>query len=154
GPARPGRSCSPVAWMAAIVFASGLDGRHTILYPGMVPHGHYCVPICSGERPLGVLALYVREGHQRSPTEERFLRAVADVLAGIIEHQRNQQRLRDELIQRKEAGRRLAAEHAVGQILALSSSLSDAAQPVLRAICESLDWDVGILWAVDRSATC
>src|SRR5262249_50891077 len=46
----------------------------------------------------------------------------------------------------------LAAEHAVGQILALSSSLSDAALPILRAICESLGWDVGILWAVDRSA--
>src|SRR5262245_17210017 len=86
-----------------IVFASCLDARHTILYPGIVPHGHYCVPIYSGERPLGMLTLYIREGHQRSPTEERFLRAVADVLAGIIEHQRTQQRLRDELIQRKEA---------------------------------------------------
>jgi serine phosphatase RsbU (regulator of sigma subunit) len=144
--------CGRAVVAREIVFARGLDARHTICYPGMVPHGHYCVPICSGARRLGLLALYVREGHQRSPTEERFLRAVADVLAGVIEHQRTQQRLRDELIQRKQAERRLAAEHAVGHILALSSSLSEAAPPVLRAICESLDWDVGILWAVDRSA--
>src|SRR5262249_14052245 len=144
--------CGQAVVAKEIVFASCLDARHTICYPGIVPHGHYCLPISSGERPLGLLTLYVREDHPRSPTEERFLRAVADVLAGIIEHQRTQQRLRNELIQRKEAERRLAAIHAVGQILALSSSLSDAAPPILRAICENLDWDVGILWAVDRSA--
>src|SRR5262249_13382451 len=74
---------------------SGLDARHTILYPGIVPHGHYCVPICSGERPLGLLALYVREGHQQSPTEERFLSAVADVLAGVIERQRAERAVRE-----------------------------------------------------------
>jgi serine phosphatase RsbU (regulator of sigma subunit)/putative methionine-R-sulfoxide reductase with GAF domain len=144
--------CGQAVVTKEIVFASGLDARHTICYPGIVPHGHYCVPIRSGESPLGMLALYVREGHRRSPTEERFLRAVADVLAGIIEHQRTQQRLRDELIQRKEAERRLAAEYAVSQILAVSSSLNDAASAILRAVCESLGWDVGILWAVDRSA--
>src|SRR6516165_452000 len=144
--------CGQAVVAKEIVFASGLDTRHTICYPGIVPHGHYCAPIRSGERPLGVLALYVREGHRRSPTEERFLRAVADVLAGIIEHQRTQQRLRDELIQRKEAERRLAAEYAVSQILAVSSSLNDAASAILRAVCESLGWDVGIVWAVDRGA--
>src|SRR5262245_28161412 len=134
--------CGQAFVAGEIVFASCLDARHTTLYPGIVPHGHYCVPISSRERPLGVLTLYVREGHQRSPTEERFLRAVADVLAGIIEHQRTQEGLREELSQRKQAERRLAAEHAVGHILALASSLSEAAPPVLRAICESLDWDV------------
>jgi serine phosphatase RsbU (regulator of sigma subunit)/putative methionine-R-sulfoxide reductase with GAF domain len=144
--------CGQAVVAREVVFASGLDARHTICYPGMVPHGHYCVPICSGERPLGLLALYVRAGHQRSPTEERFLKAAADVLAGVIEHQRTQQRLRDELIQRKEAERRLAAEHAVGQMLAVSSSLNDAASAILRAVCESLGWDVGIVWAVDRGA--
>jgi PAS domain S-box-containing protein len=77
------------------VFANCLDARHSILYPGIVPHGHYCVPISSGQRPLGLLALYVREGHQRSATEERFLRAVADVLAGVIERQRAEQAVRE-----------------------------------------------------------
>jgi GAF domain-containing protein len=144
--------CGRAVVAREIVFARGLDARHTICYPGIVPHGHYCVPICSGGRRLGLLVLYVREGHRRSPTEERFLRAVADVLAGVIEHQRTQQRLRDELIQRKGAERRLAAEYAVSQILAASASLNDSASAILRAICESLGWDVGILWAVDRSA--
>jgi serine phosphatase RsbU (regulator of sigma subunit)/putative methionine-R-sulfoxide reductase with GAF domain len=135
-----------------IVFANCLDARHSICYPGMLPHGHYCVPISSGERRLGLLNLYVREGHQWSSAEERFLRAVADVLGGVIERHRTQERLLEQLIERKKAERRLAAEHAVSQILAVASSLRNAASAILRAICESLDWDVGILWAVDRSA--
>jgi PAS domain S-box-containing protein len=87
--------CGQAVLAREIVFAGCLDARHTIRYPGIVPHGHYCVPICSGERPLGVLALYVREGHRRSPTEERFLRAVADVLAGVIERQRAERAVRE-----------------------------------------------------------
>ena len=67
-----------------VVFSCGLDACHSIRYEGIQPHGHYCVPINSGEERLGLLNLYVREGHGRSPTEERFLRAVTDVLAGII----------------------------------------------------------------------
>src|SRR5262245_66299120 len=89
--------CGQAILAKEVVFASCLDARHTILYPGIVPHGHYCVPISSGERPLGLLTLYVREGHQRSPTEERFLRAVADVLAGVIERQRTQEGVREQL---------------------------------------------------------
>ena len=45
--------CGQAVVAREIVFARGLDARHTIRYPGIVPHGHYCVPICSGERPLG-----------------------------------------------------------------------------------------------------
>ncbi|HJT76715.1 MAG TPA: PAS domain S-box protein, partial [Gemmataceae bacterium] len=48
--------------------------------------------------------------------------------------------------------RRLAAEHAVGQILAASSTLCDAAPGILQAVCDSLGWDVGTVWAVDRGA--
>jgi PAS domain S-box-containing protein len=68
-----------------VVFSSGLDACHSILYEGIHRHGHYCVPINSGQARLGLLNVYVRDGHRRSPTEERFLRAVSDVLAGIIE---------------------------------------------------------------------
>lgn len=302
-----------------IVFANCVDACHTILYPGIQPHGHYCVPISSGGRRVGLLNLYVRQGHPSSADEVRFLQAVADVLAGVIERQRAQERLQEQLrlaalgrdvglalnqrdslrdmlrecaeaivrhldaafariwtlneadnmlelqasaglythidgghrrvpvglykiglialqrkphltndvrndlrvhdqewarreglvafagypllvedrlvgvmamfarhplseatlqamssiangmalgierkqtqerlleqlIQRKKIERRLAAEHAVSQILAMSSSLREAAPEILRAICESLDWDLGIFWAVDRKA--
>jgi PAS domain S-box-containing protein len=77
-----------------VKFSCGLDARHSILYEGIHPHGHYCVPINSGQDRLGLLNLYVREDHLRSQTEDRFLRAVADVLAGIIERRTVEESLR------------------------------------------------------------
>jgi PAS domain S-box-containing protein len=77
-----------------VVFSCGLDASHSTLYEGVDPHGHYCVPINSGHDRLGLLNLYVREGHRHSPAEERFLRAVADVLAGVIERRAVEESLR------------------------------------------------------------
>ena len=48
-----------------------------------------------------------------------------------------------------ELERRLGTEHAVSQILATSPSLIEAAPEILRAICQCLDWDVGVFWRVD-----
>jgi PAS domain S-box-containing protein len=57
-----------------------------------------------------------------------------------------------DVTERKQAERRLAAEHAVTRILAESAGLTDAAPRILQALCESLGWDVGLLWGVDRRA--
>ena len=76
--------CGQAAADRAVVFAAHVDERHTPESAG-VPHGHYCVPLLRGNDVLGVLALYVPDGHVRNPTEEEFLCAVADVLAGMIE---------------------------------------------------------------------
>ena len=56
------------------IFAGCIDDRHEIHYEGISPHGHYCVPITSGERRVGLLNMYVREGHPFSPVEDEFLR--------------------------------------------------------------------------------
>jgi PAS domain S-box-containing protein len=53
---------------------------------------------------------------------------------------------------RKRAERRLAAQFMVTQALAESSSMSDAAPRILRGICESLGWDIGLYWALDAEA--
>jgi serine phosphatase RsbU (regulator of sigma subunit)/putative methionine-R-sulfoxide reductase with GAF domain len=127
-----------------IVFASCLDERHTIHYLGIVPHGHYCVPIVSGERRLGVLALYVREGHKRSPTEERFLHAVADVLAGVVERQRTQEGLREQL--------RLAAfGRDVGLALSQGDRLPDMLRRCAEAMVRHLDGALARIWALDEA---
>lgn len=80
--------CGRAASTGGIVFADRVDDRHEIRYQGMIPHGHYCVPIRSGERVLGVMCMYISEGHKRYKREEEFLSAVADTLAGIIERKR------------------------------------------------------------------
>ncbi len=46
--------------------------------------------------------------------------------------------------------RRLAAQYEVTRVLAESSSLQDAGPGILKAIGESLDWELGIFWRVDE----
>jgi PAS domain S-box-containing protein len=43
----------------------------------------------------------------------------------------------------------LTAQHAVARALAESAAAADVGSAVLRAVCESLGWDVGLLWRVD-----
>ncbi|MBF0520270.1 MAG: EAL domain-containing protein [Nitrospirae bacterium] len=77
--------CGLAALKKEIVFSSGIDDKnHTIRYKGMLPHGHYCVPIMSNERLLGVINVYVDEGYERADEDENFLKSVASTIAGII----------------------------------------------------------------------
>jgi serine phosphatase RsbU (regulator of sigma subunit) len=80
--------CGRAASSRELLFADCVDARHETHYPGMLPHGHYCVPIVSGDRILGVLTLYLEEGHQTNPDEQAFLSTVADVLAALIVRER------------------------------------------------------------------
>ena len=50
----------------------------------------------------------------------------------------------------KRSGRRLAAEYAVTRVLAEAGTLKDAGQAVLRALGESLNWDLGMFWSLDE----
>ncbi len=86
--------CGRAASTREIVFADSVDARHDICYPGMLPHGHYCVPILSGDRVLGVINLYVKGGHKRNRMEGDFLSTVADTLAGIIVRKQAEEELR------------------------------------------------------------
>jgi len=57
-----------------------------------------------------------------------------------------------DLTERKAAERRLAAQHAVTHLLARSDSLAEAAPGILQAVCESLGWQLAVLWTLDRHA--
>jgi PAS domain S-box-containing protein len=50
---------------------------------------------------------------------------------------------------RKREEARLAAQHAVTRVLAEALTLASATPQILRAICESLSWDLGAIWRVD-----
>lgn len=51
--------------------------------------------------------------------------------------------------ERRTEERRRAADYAVTLALSESTSLQQAAPRIVEAICESLDWDVGLMWTVD-----
>jgi len=85
--------CGAAAESRQIVFANCVDERHKTQYPGMSPHGHYCIPILSGQRLYGVINLYLKDGHVRRPEDEEFLSSVADILAGTIKRVRTEETL-------------------------------------------------------------
>jgi PAS domain S-box-containing protein len=92
--------CGKAAASCELVFADCADEHHEVRYQDNFPHGHYCVPIVSGGKALGVINLFVQEGHKNTAEEEAFLTAIADTLAGVIERGRaneERKRLTDEL---------------------------------------------------------
>lgn len=56
--------------------------------------------------------------------------------------------LRD-ITERRRAEQRMAAQQAVTRILAESQTIEEAAGGILKAICETLCWEVGALWAAE-----
>jgi PAS domain S-box-containing protein len=93
--------CGQAAQSGKTIFADRVDERHEIIYPAMAPHGHYCVPIQSDGEVLGVINLYVPEGHEHLRAEERFLSSVADTLAGVIRRRLAEDELRRHDLERQ-----------------------------------------------------
>jgi PAS domain S-box-containing protein len=75
--------CGKAALTQQIQFTDR-DECFDICHEGMLPYGHYAVPIVFSGRTLGVLNIFLKEEHVRSKKEEDFLLAVADTLSGII----------------------------------------------------------------------
>ena len=83
---RPGEcQCGRVAVEGVTRFTDHVDHEHEIQTENMVDHGHYCIPIQSSERTIGVITLYVKAGHERKSEEEEILNSVAITIAGLIE---------------------------------------------------------------------
>ncbi len=57
--------CGRTASTGEIFFSDHIDDSHEITYEGIIPHGHYSVPIMFGGTIFGVLNIYVKEGHNR-----------------------------------------------------------------------------------------
>lgn len=85
--------CGQSALTGEVVFKNHMDQHHEITFEGITPHGHYCVPIKSRKKVLGVINLYVKAGHVRTQPEEDFLNTVANTIAGIIERKRSEEKL-------------------------------------------------------------
>lgn len=53
---------------------------------------------------------------------------------------------------RKRVESRLAAQYEVTRALAESADFGGAVPRILRAVCEALGWELGLLWSLDREA--
>ena len=81
--------CGRAAATGEIQFDDGREhDRHELAVEGTTPHGHYCLPIMSADKVLGVISIAIDQGHDFNPSEIDFLATVADVIAGIIQRKR------------------------------------------------------------------
>lgn len=77
--------CGRAALTRRLQYVSEVNELHHTCFPGMRPHGHYNVPLLQHDDVLGVLALYLPEGHAFAEREAAFLNRVAEVLSmGIL----------------------------------------------------------------------
>lgn len=90
----PGRClCGRTAIEGRLLFSANGDARHETHYEGMIPHGHYTVPILSHGKVLGVITLYLDAEHHQDDEEESFLSSVAFTIAGVLERKRTEERI-------------------------------------------------------------
>lgn len=75
--------CGRAARMPRMAFVAdtGQEADHPADAPS---HGHYCLPLRSEGRLLGLVNLYVGAGHRRDVGEEAILDAAAQALIGMI----------------------------------------------------------------------
>src|SRR6185503_3335182 len=58
--------------------------------------------------------------------------------------------IKRDITERKRTETRLTLQYAVTEILSQSRDFIESAARILKAACDSLDWEVGALWRVDR----
>ncbi len=55
-----------------------------------------------------------------------------------------------DVTERKRAERRLETQYAVARVLEEATNFEEASSRILQTVCESLEWDVGVFWHLDR----
>ncbi|MBF0381492.1 MAG: PAS domain-containing protein [Magnetococcales bacterium] len=85
--------CGSAASSKVIVHAEAIDDRHEITFTNIEPHGHYAVPILLGQKLMGVLTLYLNEGHKQNSEETNLLLAIGNSLASMIERKKAEENL-------------------------------------------------------------
>jgi PAS domain S-box-containing protein len=57
-----------------------------------------------------------------------------------------------DITERKQAEKRLMAQHKITAMLAEAATFEEVIPKILQAVCDFLSWDVGTLWSIDREA--
>ena len=109
-----------------------------------------CDPFLLTYRPSGVKRIggLLKEIHAQRKDGTVFPLTVTLTEAPLGEHRLFTALLRNET-ERKLAERRLAAQYAIARVLADCTTIQQATPEILRAVCESLGWQLGILWQVE-----
>jgi PAS domain S-box-containing protein len=101
---------------------------------------------------LGALCVMDHIPRELSLEQKLALKTLSLLVVKQLELRRQLAVLCRTIIERKQAERRLALQYDVARVLAETATLDEAIQKILQTICESLGWEVGAIWNVDRRA--
>lgn len=87
--------CGQAAVTGKLQFAKELDNYSGICCKDTDLPGHYCVPLMSSDKILGVIKLFLKKGARRDTRREGFLLTIADVLVGIIKRKKAEEALQE-----------------------------------------------------------
>ncbi|WP_421868630.1 GAF domain-containing protein [Motiliproteus sp.] len=87
--------CGRVAQNRQLIHTEAVSSQQPEQHCRLSAHDHYAVPIRYEEKLLGVLILYLSEGHQPGDEEIDFLDTVSYVLGGLIQRKWTEQALAD-----------------------------------------------------------
>ncbi len=125
--------CGQAAASRQIVFADCVNERHQNTYDGIIEHGHYNVPILSGQKVLGVIVLYLPAGYQKKEQEETFLQTIANTLAGIIRRKQLEQHVQESLMRRE---RQVRTSTEIAKQIAAAPALDELFKQVVDLVWE------------------
>lgn len=132
--------CGRAALDRRMVFVGHLDERHEISYEGIMPHGHYCVPIIFSDKVLGVLNIYVSENHARSRKEEDFLAAITNALAQVIVRKKAEEELRKAYLRLSETQDQLIQAEKLNAVGLLASGVAHEVRNPLGIIIQGINY--------------
>ena len=143
--------CGLAAAKRNIQFSDCLDDRHVIRFEGMKPQGLYNIPIMYEDNVLGVIVLYLPEGHKRAENEIIFLGKLSNVLSiGISRrYAENAQKDAEIALQREAKLVRLLQEIAVATNEA--SSVEEAMRTCIGKVCEFTKFSLGHVYLLDSN---
>jgi PAS domain S-box-containing protein len=113
---------------------------------------YIAAPLVWRGQVIGLLEVDSVEVNAFTAHDARLLEKVALLLCGPMELARQVHDLRIEIAEHKRTEQRLAVQHSVTRVVAESNNFAEAAPQIIQVIGETLGWDLGLIWCIDRKA--
>src|SRR5581483_6034626 len=134
----------------AMLHAAAPEAERLEILRGLGLKSVMIVPLKVRERILGVITFVSAESGRVYGEIDLFMaEELARRAALAIDNARLYREAQKEIVERTRAEKRLGAQYAVARVLAESATLSEGASAILRAVCESLNWEIGGIWRLE-----